>query len=201
MGKGVIAKLQSLDRRLSEQLYIGDTRFEQALWPMFKMLEWSGHGVLWIGLAIFAFLAYPESAPFSLNLLAALLFDLCVVSVCKGLVRRSRPVYNRGDAITLFVDQFSFPSGHCTRAFMLVPFLSSSSTSDRDEAASLYWMLLAWALHVAASRLALGRHYLSDVLAGALIGLLQFQAFLLVIALPVHACFAARAAFPGATDL
>jgi undecaprenyl-diphosphatase len=60
-------------------------------------------------------------------------------------------------------DRFSFPSGHSLNAFALCGVLSPAFTV----AAPLFALVAG---SVAASRLVLGRHYLSDVLAGALLG-------------------------------
>lgn len=62
-------------------------------------------------------------------------------------------------------DQFSFPSGHTITAFAVsVPLM----VHFRELTAAL----LFCALSIALSRILLGMHFLSDVLAGALIGLL-----------------------------
>jgi undecaprenyl-diphosphatase len=60
-------------------------------------------------------------------------------------------------------DQFSFPSGHTITAFTVAISLSMFYPS-------LTVGLLFCAVSVAASRILLGMHFLSDVLAGALIG-------------------------------
>jgi undecaprenyl-diphosphatase len=60
-------------------------------------------------------------------------------------------------------DQFSFPSGHTITAFAVAVSLSLFYPS-------LSVGLLFCAVSVAASRILLGMHFLSDVLAGALIG-------------------------------
>ena len=61
-------------------------------------------------------------------------------------------------------DQFSFPSGHTITAFAV----SLSLTQFYPELAT---GLLFCALSIAASRILLGMHFLSDVLAGAAIGI------------------------------
>jgi len=67
-------------------------------------------------------------------------------------------------------DQFSFPSGHTITAFAVAVSLSSFYP---ELAAGLFFC----AISVAASRILLGMHFLSDVLAGAAIGaLLAFAA-------------------------
>jgi undecaprenyl-diphosphatase len=60
-------------------------------------------------------------------------------------------------------DQFSFPSGHTITAFAVAVSISMVYPS-------LAIGLLFCAVSVAASRILLGMHFLSDVLAGALIG-------------------------------
>ncbi len=60
-------------------------------------------------------------------------------------------------------DQFSFPSGHTITAF-------SAAVSLSLFYPSLTPALLFCAISVAASRVVLGMHFLSDVLAGAVIG-------------------------------
>ena len=72
-------------------------------------------------------------------------------------------------------DRFSFPSGHSLNAFALCGVLSPAFTL----AAPLFALVAG---SVAVSRLVLGRHYLSDVLAGALLGaLLGSSAYALVL--------------------
>jgi undecaprenyl-diphosphatase len=62
-------------------------------------------------------------------------------------------------------DQFSFPSGHTITAFAVA---ASLSVFYPELAAGLFFC----AISVAASRILLGMHFLSDVLAGAAIGTL-----------------------------
>jgi undecaprenyl-diphosphatase len=62
-------------------------------------------------------------------------------------------------------DQFSFPSGHTITAFAVAVSLS-------DFYPELAAGLLFCAISIAASRILLGMHFLSDVLAGAAIGTL-----------------------------
>jgi undecaprenyl-diphosphatase len=87
--------------------------------------------------------------------------------VFKRGVRRPRPSLGGGGAIAaaalLDFDRYSFPSGHATNAFALGTLLSLAFPS-------LAAPSLAAAALVAASRVVLGRHYASDVLAGALLG-------------------------------
>lgn len=102
------------------------------------------------------------------NMLFGLVLDVVIVAVLKALVRRRRPVASK-DMLTIGPDKFSFPSGHASRAFFVLLFF-----------AKLYPLhivflmpVTAWAISVAVSRLILQRHYILDICAGAVIGILE----------------------------
>ena len=80
--------------------------------------------------------------------------------ILKYVVGRPRPVA----AETLFGPELdSFPSGHATSVFAVATALASSYPAFR-------WPLYGLAAAIALGRVYLGRHYLSDVIAGAFIG-------------------------------
>ena len=93
----------------------------------------------------------------------ALAFLAVAVLGIKFLLRRPRPEGEWG-SIYRVTDPHSFPSGHAARA-MTIAFMAL-------EFADPMWfvLLLAWALLVGYSRVALRLHYFSDVLVGWLIG-------------------------------
>lgn len=107
-----------LDIRLSSALY-RDLGLKVPR-PVFKLLENTGSGLLWLPLAPALLLA--PSAPPALhtcaaNLLLGLLVDIAFVGTLKGVFRRPRPSYNdAGDfLLVVAVDSYSFPSGHAAR--------------------------------------------------------------------------------------
>jgi membrane-associated phospholipid phosphatase len=73
---------------------------------------------------------------------------IAVLSI-KTLVRRKRPDGS---------DRLSFPSGHAATTWFLVPVYDNNP------------LVALWASVVSASRVILGRHYITDVVAGGLIG-------------------------------
>lgn len=146
------------------------------------ILEVSGHGVPWIVLPVLVFLMKPQLSPAAsslmLNFLAITLLDLAAIGILKPIFRRTRPAYNSGIGhVTIhMVDQFSFPSGHATRAALLASFLWYVRATFPDALhpfiAPLYFMVFTflWATAVCLSRVALGRHHVVDVVAGAILG-------------------------------
>lgn len=134
------------------------------VWMLFATR--AGNGWMWYawGLAVLTFgdsnrfVAILSSA-FSVAVGAAVFLAL------KQRIGRKRPCeLGRVCWVSLLPpDRFSFPSGHTITAFAVVTPLISFYPS-------LIVVLLFCALSVAASRIVLGMHFLSDVLAGCAIG-------------------------------
>ncbi len=175
--ESLLLNLYNIDKEISEKISIcsnvSDEDFCKKFlrWTM-KFLEITGHGIPW--LLISGFFAYSSGfsgriGEFYVNLFSAMIFDLIVVGALKVLIQRKRPVYNADDMFaTVKIDQFSFPSGHSTRG-MLVAVLFAYILQDQAHIIILYM----WALILAFSRIVLGRHHVSDVLAGILIGIIE----------------------------
>jgi undecaprenyl-diphosphatase len=92
--------------------------------------------------------------------------DQASANLFKSLFARARPPYAL-DNVRLLVDttrSFSFPSAHAANAFALASFVSSFYRRTR------VWLYAAAAL-VAYSRVYVGVHYPTDILAGAALGL------------------------------
>lgn len=87
-----------------------------------------------------------------------------VVMTLKFLIKRRRPEGEWG-AIYRNTDPHSFPSGHAARAFLIA---ALATLLGPDWLAAVLWI---WAPLVSIARVAMGVHYLSDVLAGAIVGL------------------------------
>lgn len=100
--------------------------------------------------------------------LGAILLEVLVASA-KGYFGRERPGY--GIASTA---HDSFPSGHAAYAAFIATILlwfALSPTRSRLAARVILGVAISWAFAQAAGRLIIGAHYLSDVGAGAALGL------------------------------
>ena len=134
--------------------------------PLARAISRSGDGYLHLLLPLLVWLIDPQSLVQLLPLLTlALALERTLYWLVKNSLRRPRPQ----DAVPGFrsliiaSDQFSFPSGHSSGAFLL--------------AATLYLVygavavpMFVWAAAVALSRILLGVHFPGDTLAGALMG-------------------------------
>jgi membrane-associated phospholipid phosphatase len=98
---------------------------------------------------------------------AALAGSSAAVAVIKVVVGRSRP--DRSLA-ALFADGYSFPSGHTTNslaAFGILAFLAATTVMTGRRAQAVVWVAACGAaVAIGLSRVYLGVHYLTDVLAG-----------------------------------
>ena len=95
----------------------------------------------------------------------SVLVTAVLVLTIKFTVRRRRPEGEWG-GVYRKTDPHSFPSGHATRAALLAVLAFSLGP------AWLGWVLLVWAPLVILARVIMGVHYLLDVLAGAVLGIL-----------------------------
>ncbi|KAF8379254.1 hypothetical protein HHK36_028686 [Tetracentron sinense] len=165
-----------------------------------KSLEISGDGRFWFPIPIALFLSPLASKSDHLRsiligLFVGSLFDLVLVGLIKFLVRRPRPVYNKGMHLTVAVDHWSFPSGHSSRVFFIAAFLYLSSTSIGEvliqfrssgnefvnqwidfegKIVELFVLIVfLWSAATSISRVFLGRHFVLDVTAGACLGVLE----------------------------
>jgi undecaprenyl-diphosphatase len=111
-----------------------------------------------------------------------------VVLAIKFLVRRERPQGEWG-GIYRNTDPHSFPSGHAARSFLIAIIASAFGPAWL---AALLWV---WAPLVALARVAMGVHYLSDVVAGAVLGVIV-ALFGLQIYAPLIAWFTSVSGFP-----
>lgn len=125
-----------------------------------------GDGWLWYALGVLLLL---DGGPQRYAAVGAAGSSACVgialFSILKHVCRRQRPCELEPHcwAVVQPPDRFSFPSGHSITAFAIAVCLGFFYPGLRAP-------LLAIAASVAASRVVLGMHFLSDAVAGAMIG-------------------------------
>jgi undecaprenyl-diphosphatase len=126
----------------------------------------SGDSWFW-GVGLLAVLATgtPGARAWSLQALVSIVVLAAVVLTIKLLIRRRRPEGDWG-AIYRVTDPHSFPSGHAARAILLAVLAAGHGPAGFAAA------VIAWAPLVALARVAMGLHYLSDILGGAVLGLI-----------------------------
>lgn len=155
--------LVALDARLSARLRVAEK--PGALRRLAAGLAHSGDSWFWgLGLALVWGLGDAGAKAWALKLVGAIAVTAVVVQIAKWLVRRRRPAGEWG-GLYRRTDPLSFPSGHAARMAMLVAAAAAWGPSW------LAGLLGVWAPLVALARVMMGVHYLSDVIAGAVLGL------------------------------
>mmetsp|Transcript_8232 Transcript_8232/g.14655 ORF Transcript_8232/g.14655 Transcript_8232/m.14655 type:complete len:216 (+) Transcript_8232:151-798(+) len=185
----VHAAIGEIDGFISDQIYEAYKASKLGKAPL-VILELSGHGVPWLlfTFCTFAFLKTLNETQrtIALNLFIGLVTDLLIIVFLKPIVGRPRPVHDTGKQLgtVQVIDQFSFPSGHATRAWFVLTFALGVLIKLKIGSKIMVAFLFVWACLVAFSRVALGRHYLGDVLAGIALGILN-TTFILFLWVPI----------------
>jgi len=134
----------------------------------FKGMSRLGDGPLWglLGIALLA--ADPRGyGPIVALLALAIAVNVAIFTTVKKLVGRPRPfeAWDHLKCIMLPPDRFSFPSGHTMTAFTVLGVLHGPLPG-------VCLLILPAAVAIGVSRVYLGLHYPTDVLIGALLGVM-----------------------------
>lgn len=124
-----------------------------------------GHLYLLAGLVLWAF--EPEHGNlFLYTALLAYSLELPVYLLLKKSFKRQRPcdLFNNLHAHITPSDKFSLPSGHTAAAFLMASLVAHFYPS-------VAILVYLWASCIGLSRILLGVHYPSDIVAGAILGL------------------------------
>lgn len=153
-----------LDARLSDQLRVAEK--PGLLRNIAVFFAHSGDSWFW-GAALVTLWFYSNSfwKKWEVVELVGISGLVVLVMMIKFMVRRRRPEGEWG-SIYRSTDPHSFPSGHAARSFLIAVIATSLSPA---------WLALSlwiWAPLVALARVSMGVHYVSDIVAGAVLGII-----------------------------
>ena len=169
-----LARLQYWDERLCVRVNRGARQRSVVL--VLQAVSWLGNGLFWYALMLALLLADARGAALPVLHMA---FVGAVCTCCYKMVKHStvrsrpyevNPLVSPGAAV---LDRFSFPSGHTLHAiaFSLIACFYFPG---------LWVILVPFTLLTAVSRVALGLHYPSDVIAAGALGALIAGASFLI---------------------
>ncbi len=166
-------KLLEIDRRWSARISFSNR--PPAVRSIGALFAHSGDSWFWgAGLVAVWLLGDAFWKEWALVLFIGIFITATIVIALKFLIRRQRPEGEWG-SIYRRTDPHSFPSGHAARATMLAVLVVGLGP------AWLMPIMLIWAPLVTLSRVAMDLHYLSDAVAGAVLGITVGIAMLLLI--------------------
>ena len=159
----MIRSILSLDVRLSDQMRVAEK--PGALRSFAVFFAHSGDSWFW-GIALVALWMRGDAFWKKWAVVQFMAISVLVVLVMsiKFLVRRRRPEGEWG-GIYRNTDPHSFPSGHAARSFLIAVIGAALGP------VGLAVVLWIWAPLVALARVAMGVHYISDIVAGAVFGI------------------------------
>ena len=160
----ILVSLQKFEMRLFDRLFRQTDK--RMVIPMARAISRSGDGYLHVLVPLLIWVVDPAGFALFLPLLAlSLAVERALYWLVKNSLRRPRPQETVPGFRSLITasDQFSFPSGHSSGAFLL-------ATSLMLVYGAVAAPMFLWASAVALSRILLGVHVPGDTLAGALMG-------------------------------
>jgi len=157
----LITKITALDKHLNNRLI----SFRKPwLLKVLRSITHLGSGAFWAVVYGYALLSFQEAyGTLIVTILVAELIGLVSIIIMRYLTRRERPGSYPCPRWTPW-NRYSFPSHHTARMFMLTFLLGSTYRG-------LFPFILLAAIIIGFTRIFLEKHYLSDVVAGAMVGL------------------------------
>ena len=131
-----------------------------------KTISFSGNGYAYLVTPVFLFIFdFSQIPEFVRIAISAIVAERLIYAVMKRGLKRRRPatILSNYHSVIEAGDEFSFPSGHTSAAFLIVSLLVLFY-------GSVFVIFYLWAGLVALSRLVLGVHFPTDLLFGGLLG-------------------------------
>ncbi len=164
MTRAAISRIIEWDRRWVRKVNQANRRDD--IRTLFSLVSRLGDGAFWYALMIGLLLADPQRTFWPvLHMATAGLAATLIYKTIKRCTSRPRP-FHADQQLLLSIaplDRYSFPSGHTLHAvtFTLLAVFYFPM---------LAWLLIPFSILVGLSRVVLGLHYPSDVIAGVVIG-------------------------------
>jgi len=157
----VIESIQEYDRRGLLELQSSESWLAHNR----RRISRSGDGYLYVVIGAMIVALADNGDQFLKHILAAFLIERCSYWILKNSLRRKRPAEALPDFKSQITaaDEFSFPSGHTSAAFLFVTLLVLHG-------GPLLAPLYLWSAAVAMSRVYLGVHFPTDTVMGAALG-------------------------------
>jgi len=160
--RNFLEKYLEIDRRISTYYASDNNQFLQS---GFSVISHMGSGLVFISVLILLWtLFYDYFSQIVLFILLAEITGLFVIIILRYATRRQRPRVYRHRFWFSPWNKYSFPSHHAFRSFMVASILGIKYP------VSIPFLFLV-AVSIGFSRIYLSKHYLTDVIAGALLGI------------------------------
>ena len=171
-------------------IFIQEYIRSEFLTPVMKFITHTGDaGILWIASAVIL-LMLTRTRKFGAACAVSLIIEVLLNNVLlKNLVARTRP-YEVVDGLELIIEKqsdYSFPSGHSGASFafagamLFFIILKVSELAEKKSFRAFCAVTLVYAALISLSRLYVGVHYPTDVLAGAALGFISGYAACLIV--------------------
>lgn len=151
-------------------LYIVNTKMKTRVFDIFfpKFTQLAGVGFLGVLVLVFVMFAdTPKLKAFTLELAFLQTFTAIIVHILKFLAKRVRPydLLEGLNTFDIFLPDYSFPSGHTAAACCFTMVVSYYYPE-------LLSVFVAYAILIGISRMYLAVHFPTDVLVGAIVGII-----------------------------
>lgn len=173
----MIDKLVNADK--TSYLWCNRYQSNPLITQIFREISRTGDGYLYVALALVAWLINNSTGEkFLIAGLLAFAMELPIYFILKSAFKRERPfIHLHGARFALIPsDQFSLPSGHTAGAFLMASIISVVFPGFSA-------LAFIWAGLIGLSRVMLGVHYPSDIIAGACLGISSAYASMIIMSI------------------